>query len=205
MMTTRVFRYFVWSFVIAMAVFSGCRGTTPRVEFYQLAADRQGLEDEQIKAMEQTIAVGVGPMLFPPLLDRPQIVTRTGPYTYKVDEFHRWGGTLSQHVLEILTVNLSILLRSNYVAAHPWEQFFAPDYRIFMDVHAFDGFLNGDVRLIATWAITDGEARKPLLVRKSIIREPVRGASYGAYIEAQNRVLSIFSQEIAQAIKKIAY
>lgn len=205
MMTTRWFRYFVWSFVIAMAVFSGCRGTTPRVEFYQLDADRQGLEDEEITGMDQTIAIGVGPMEFPPLLDRPQIVTRTGKHTFKVDEFHRWGGTLSQHFLEVLTVNLSILLRSNHVAAHPWEEFFIPDYRIFIDVHAFEGFLDGDVRFVATWTITDGEGRKPLLARKSIIREPVQGKNYEAYIEAQNRALSIFSQEIAQAIRKLAH
>ena len=203
MMTTGCMRYFVWSFVIAMAVFSGCRGTTPKVEFYTLAVDRQGLEDAQIEVMDQTIAIGVGPMEFPPALDRPQIVLRTSPHKFELNEFHRWAGSLREDFLEVLTINLAILLRSNHVTAHPWEGFFTPDYRIFMDIHAFDGNLGGTVFLVASWAITDGEGRKPLLVRKSIIREPVLGTDYVAYIAAKNRALSKFSQELAKAIKKL--
>ena len=202
-MTTGCMRYFVWSFVITMAVFSGCRGASPRVEFYTLAVDMRGLQDEQIEVMDQTIAIGVGPMEFPLSLDRPQIVLRTGPHKFEVNEFHRWAGSLREDILEVLTINLSILLRSNHVTAHPWEGFFTPDYRIFMDIHAFDGNLGGTVLLAASWTITDGEGRKALLVRKSIIREPVHGTDYEAYIAAANRALSGFSQEIAQAIKKL--
>jgi len=161
------------------------------------------LEDAQIEVMDQTIAIGVGPMEFPQSLDRPQIVLRTGPHKFELNEFHRWAGSLREDFLEVVTINLSILLRSNYVAAHPWEGFFTPDYRIFMDIHAFDGNLGGTVLLAATWAITDGEGRKALLVRKSIIREPVLGTDYEAYIAAKNRALSTFSQEIAQMIKKL--
>ena len=203
MMTTRCMRYFVWSLVIAMAVFSGCRSATPRVEFYTLAVDMRGLPEEQIEVMDQTIAIGVGPMEFPLSLDRPQIVLRTGPHKFEVNEFQRWAGSLREDFLDVLTINLSILLRSNHVTAHPWEGFFTPDYRIFLDIYAFDGNLGGTVLLAASWTITDGEGRKPLLVRKSIIREPVLGTDYEAYIAAQNRALSTFSQEIVQEIKKL--
>jgi uncharacterized lipoprotein YmbA len=171
-----------WTFVIAMAFFTGCRGATTKVEFYRLNADRQGLEDEQIEVMDQTIAIGVGPMEFPKTIDRSQIVIRIGTHRFEVDEFRRWAGSLREDFLEVLTVNLSILLRSNHVAAYPWEEFFNPDYRIFMDVHEFVGDLGGSVILAVTWTITDAEGRKALLARKSIIREPVLGTDFEAYV-----------------------
>ncbi len=196
-------RYYVWVIIIAMAVFSGCRGATPDVEFYTLSVDSQGLDDEQIESMDQTIAVGVGPMKFPKSIDRSQIVVRTGPNKFEVDEFHRWAGSLREDFLEVLALNLSILLKSNHVTAWPWEEFFTPKYRIFIDVHAFDGVPGETVLLSATWTITGGEGRKPLLVRKSIIREPVPGTDYEAYIAAKNLALSAFSREIARAVKKL--
>jgi uncharacterized lipoprotein YmbA len=192
-----------WTSIIAMIVFTGCFGKSPKVEFYKLIEDLQGLEDDQIEVMDQTIAIGVGPMEFPKTIDRPQIVTRISPHRLEVDEFHRWAGSLRDDFLEVLTVNLSILLRSNHVAAYPWEEFFNPDYRIFMDVHEFVGDLGGTVILAVTWTITDAEGRKAVLARKSIIREPVLGTDFEAYVSAINRSLSTFSQEIAREIEKL--
>lgn len=187
----------------AMAVFSGCRGVTPDVGFYALSPDSRGLGDEQIESTDQTIAVGVGPMKFPKSIDRPQIVVRTGPNRFEVDEFNRWAGSLREDFLEVLAMNLSMLLKSNHVTAWPWEEFFTPNYRVFLDIHAFDGAPGGTVQLRAAWTITGGEGRNALLTRKSIIEEPVRGTDVDAYITAKNRVLSVFSQEIAQAVKNL--
>ena len=203
MMTSGYIKTMAWTSVIAMVVFTGCFGASPKVEFYKLDEGLQGLEDEQIEVMDQTIAIGVGPMEFPKTIDRPQIVTRITPHRLEVDEFHRWAGSLREDFLEVLTVNLSILLKSNHVAAYPWEEFFNPDYRIFMDVHEIVGDLGGTVVLAVTWTITDAEGRKALLARKSIIREPVLGTDFEAYVSAINRTLFTFSQEIAREIKKL--
>lgn len=196
-------RYYFWTLVIATAVFGGCRSATPEVEFYTLSADERGL-DERTESMDRTVAVGVGPMKFPKLIDRSQIVVRKGPNKLEIDEFHRWAGSLREDFLEVLAMNLSVLLRSNHVTAWPWEEFFTPDYRIFLDVHAFDGAPGETVRLAATWTVTGGDARKPLLVRRSTILESVSGTDYQTYVAAKNRALSAFSREIATALEKLA-
>jgi uncharacterized lipoprotein YmbA len=157
MMTSGYIKTMAWTLVIAMVFFTGCRSATTKVEFFRLNADRQGLEDEQIEVMDQTIAIGVGPMEFPQTIDRSQIVIRIGPHRFEVNEFHRWVGSLREDFLEVLTVNLSILLRSNHIAAYPWEEFFNPDYRIFMDVHEFVGDLGGTVIL----DLDDNRRRRP--------------------------------------------
>ena len=191
--------------VLSAAIFNlfGCRSTTPPVEFYTLTP-LTGMSEEQ-KAVESmdTLAVGVGPVEIPKINDRQQIVTRTGPNKINVEEFHRWAGSLYEDFLRVLTVNLSILLHTNLVEAYPWEDYFDPDYRVFMQVHQFDGQLGEHVVLDATWTITGREAKEVLLVRKSQMKEPVQGMDYEAFVAAKSRILADLSREIAHEIESL--
>jgi uncharacterized lipoprotein YmbA len=203
MMTSGWIRNIAWTFVIGMVVFTGCRSKTPPVKFYTLSSITQTSEETSVTEVDQPIAIGVGPMEIPKTIDRPQIVVRINPNKLEVDEFQRWAGSLYEDILEVLTENLSILLKSNLVSAHPWEDFFNPDYRIVLDVHRFDGSLGDHIVLNVTWTITDGKGREALLVRKSIIREPVLGKDFEAFVEAKSRALATFSQEIAREVTNL--
>jgi uncharacterized lipoprotein YmbA len=186
---------------LAIFVFAGCRSATQPVEFYTLtplaAASQAGLADES----ENPLAVGVGPVEIPKINDRPQIVIRTGPNKVNVDEFHRWAGSLYEDFLRVLTINLSSLLQTNRVAAYPWEDYFDPDYQLFMAVHQFDGQLNGHVVLDVTWTLTGQAAREVLVVRKAQMKEPVTGVDFEAFVAAKSRILAILSRQIANEIK----
>jgi uncharacterized lipoprotein YmbA len=57
-------------------------------------------------------------------------------------------------------------------------------------------------QLDITWTITGREARDVLLVRKSLIREPVQGADYDAFVAAKSRVLATLSRQIARGLKE---
>ena len=203
MMTSGCIRNIAWTFVIGMVVFTGCRSKTPPVRFYTLSTIAQTAEKTPVAEVDQPIAIGVGPMEIPKTIDRPQIVVRINPNKLEVDEFHRWAGSLYEDILEVLTQNLSILLKSNHISAHPWEDFFNPDYRIVMDIHRFDGSPGDHIVLNVTWTITDGRGRKPLVVRKTIIREPVLGMDFEAYVLAKSRALAHFSREIAREITNL--
>jgi uncharacterized lipoprotein YmbA len=186
---------------MAFLVFTGCRSATQPLEFYTLTPLAVMSEEKKAGESEDTLAVGVGPVEMPKINDRPQIVTRIGPNKVNVDEFHRWAGSLYEDFLRVLTMNLSSLLRTNLVAAYPWEDYFNPDYRIFMEVHQFDGKLGEYVALDITWTLTGGEARKVLLVRRSQMKEPVNGMDYDAFVAAKSRVLANLSRQIAHEIK----
>jgi uncharacterized lipoprotein YmbA len=71
-----------------------------------------------------------------------------------------------------------------------------------MEVQQFDGRLGQYAQLVITWTITTQEARKILLVRKSLIREPVQGEDYDAFVAAKSRILATLSRQIAQGIKE---
>ena len=185
---------------MVLALLSGCRSATTPIEFYTLSPLTAVAEADKAVGLGDNIAVGIGPLQMPKINDRPQIVTRIGPNQINVDEFHRWAGSVYEDFLRVVTMNLAVILQSNRVAAHPWEDYFDPDYRIYMEVQQFDGRLGQSVQLDITWTITGREVREILLVRKSLIREPVQGEGYDALVAAQSRILATLSQQIARGI-----
>ena len=187
----------------ALVFLAGCRSSTPPVEFYTLSPLTSVSEADKVAGLKDNIALGVGPLQIPNILDRPQIVTRIGPNKINVDEFHRWAGSVYEDFLRVVTMNLSTLLQSSLVVAFPWEDYFDPDYRIYMEVQQFDGRLGQYAQLVITWTLTTQEARKILLVRKSLIREPVQGEDYDAFVAAKSRILATLSRQIAQGIKEV--
>jgi hypothetical protein len=187
---------------MVLVFLAGCRSATTPVEFYTLSPLISVAEADKVAGFGDNIAVGVGPLQIPKIIDRPQIVTRIGPNKINVDEFHRWAGSVYEDFLRAVTMNLAALLQSNLVAAFPWEDYFDPDYRIHLQVHQFDGRLGQYAQLDITWTITGREARDVLLVRKSLIREPVQGADYDAFVAAKSRVLGTLSRQIARGLKE---
>jgi uncharacterized lipoprotein YmbA len=197
----KTIRYIGWTLCLLTVSIAACRGTTPPVTFYTLNAVIEAPATAQVAAADQDLAIGVGPMAIPETIDRPQIVTRSGPNRLRVDEFHRWAGSLREDFLRVLSANLSILLKTNRVTTHPWEDYFQPTYRIVLDVHQFDGSPGQQVTLQVTWTITGQDGRNALLVRKSNIAQPVSAKDYDAFVAAKSRILASFSREIATEIK----
>ncbi len=202
-MSNRCLRNLGLPIVVVLVLLAGCRSATPPVEFYTLSPQPPVAAADEVAGSVDNLAVGVGPLQIPKFIDRPQIVTRLGPHRINVDEFHRWAGSVYEDILRAVTLNLAALLQSNQVAAYPWEDYFDPDYRVYLEVHAFDGRLGQYARLDATWTITGRDSRRPLLVRKSSIREPTRGDGYDAYVAAKSRILGILSRQLAQGIAAV--
>jgi len=203
-MTTKANLQLIGSTVfMVLALLAGCRSATTPVEFYTLSPLSDAAETDKVTGIGHNIAVGIGPLQMPKINDRPQIVTRIGPNQINLDEFHRWAGSVYEDFLRVVTMNLAILLQSNRVAAYPWEDYFDPDYRIYMEVQQFDGRLGQYAQLAVTWTITAREAREILLVRKSLIREPVQGEDYDAFIAAKSRILATLSRQMARGIKEV--
>ncbi len=203
MITARCLQNTGLAFFTALILLTGCRSATSPVQFYTLTPLTAMSEEERTAGSADAISVGIGPVAIPKIIDRPQIVNRTAPSRINVDEFRRWAGSLHEDFLRVIAVNLAELLRSNRVAAYPWEDYFDPDYQIFMEVHQFDGKLGEQVVLDLTWTVTGREARDVLLVRKSLLEGPVDGMDYEAFVSAQSRLLADLSREIARVISQL--
>ena len=181
-------------------ILTGCRSATTPIEFYALTPLIGATEADKSAGVGDAVAVGVGPLQIPKIIDRPQIVSRTGVNRINVDEFHRWAGSIYEDFLTVLALNLSSLLKTNRVAAYPWEEYFDPDYRVYMEVNQFDGRIGDYALLNITWTITGRQPTDLLRVRNSVIKEAVQSANYEDYVAAESRILAALSREIAREL-----
>jgi len=186
---------------VALLLNPGGCASTKQSKFYTLQA-LSGTSDtpSQTKSGER-ISVGVGPVNFPDYLDRPQIVTRTGPNELSIAEYHRWGGPLEDNFTRILAENLSLLLDSDRVAMFPWQESSKVDYQVRGNVLQLDGELGNQAVLVARWAVYGDEGKQALIAQKSIIKAPVKGSGYQDLVMAVNETLNELSREIASALK----
>ncbi len=109
-------------------------GKTPQALHYTLSSIEDDVTASQSTASPGDIRIGIGPVKFPDELDRPSIVTRSSRNLLKVNEFHRWGGSLENNFTQVMVENLAILMKTNQVMARPWEPYFQPDVRIALNV-----------------------------------------------------------------------
>ncbi|MBW1980490.1 MAG: membrane integrity-associated transporter subunit PqiC [Deltaproteobacteria bacterium] len=192
-----------FAFTLVTICLPACRSTQAPVKFYTLDA-MQGLEKGSLQAAaNREVAVGVGPVRLPALLERPQIVIRTSPNMVNLSESHRWGGSLREDFLRVIGENISQLLGTSKVAVYPWESYFTPDYRVAFDVQRFDGELAGNVVLSVSWTVRGREATGVLAVKNSVVREPVAASSYEALVAAESRALAALSQQVVEQIKQL--
>jgi uncharacterized protein len=184
---------------------AGCRSAVPPTIFYTLSSIRGAETPAPQSSSMPDLVIGIGPMQFPDYLDRPQIVTRTGLNKLNMAEFNRWGGKLDQDFINIFAENISILLSTDRVVVFPWKGQVAPDYRVSLDIHQFEG-QNGDTVLLnVTWSIRGkDDSALPLHVDRSIIRQPVSGQDYESLVSAYSQAVAELSREVASAIRKNA-
>ena len=189
--------------IFAAFMFTGCRGSAPPVEFYTLNSLSSMQKETNTAATDQNLAIGVGPVLIPTILDRPQIVTRTGLNRLEMDEFHRWAGPLDEDFARVVAENISILLPSDHVAVYPWDPDFKPHYQVAIDVRYFEGRLGEEIRLEVFWRVSDPNKKKKLIEKKSVIKEPLQSKDYETLVAAKSQALVNLSTEIVKNIRNL--
>ncbi len=188
---------------VGVAAVLGCAGSPPS-KFYTLSSLAATGEVKSEKGTAgQVLAVGIGPVRLPQYLARKEIVTRTDANKIDLAEYDLWGGTLQDDFSRNLLENLSLLLAGDRVSLFPWPGMAALDYRVGVDVMRFDGNLGGDVVLIATWTIREGQGLKVIRVQTSRIQEPTGTQSYQAMVGGMSRALGRLSREIGEAVKAL--
>ena len=181
---------------ILAAVGAGC--ASPRTDFYTL--------NRSAKAAPAAAgySVAVGPVSVPEIVDRPQIVVRTGPNQVFIDEFHRWGSPLRDDIARGIAGNLAALLGAPQVSVLPHPTSSAAKYRAAVDVMVFDSTPGGSAVLDAVWVVRgagDGATRSG----RTTVRETVSDAGYAALVAAHSRALEKLSGDIADAIRGLEH
>lgn len=197
------FGYIGRVFVLMVFLLAAC-STTPPVKYYKLNTLPEMQQDVSEAVSGDHVAVGLGPVVFPKFLNRPQIVIRQSPNRVEVSEFHRWASPLQGDFLRVLAKNISILLPMSRVAVYPWKDQDSPTYRIKLNVEQFDGQFGKHVILDVTWSIAKQKDDNDPVVKNSLIKEPVATEDYEAIVAAKSRAIAVLSQEIVSGINSMS-
>jgi uncharacterized protein len=182
-----------------MAV-GGCASTQPS-RFYLLTALPRLEATPQATPGARGPAIGVGPIVLPRYLDRPQIVTQASNYEVSVAEFERWAEPLEVNFTRVFAENMASSIPTDRLAMYPWPRSIPIDYQVTLEVVDFLGRLGGESTLTARWTLFRGEGQEVLARRKSVFSAPVGGGRYESLVAAMSQTLVDLSREIAAAIK----
>lgn len=206
---------------LGLALLAGCASSPPSY-FYTLTPlpetrDRTGDIDGG------AIALGIGPVVFPQFLDRPQIVTRDGANRLALDEFRRWGGTVQDDFLRVWGENLAHLLNTSRILVFPSESRMPLDFRITAEVVGFEGTDDTEALLRVRWAVMDSYLEQTLAMREDSYRCPIvsqpqlvtgdaaspgstratDGPDTAALVAALSRCLGEFSRDVAAVVRAL--
>jgi len=145
-------------------------------------------------------SLGVGPIVLPRYLDRPEIVTRVGTNEVKPAVFDYWAGSLSNQFQSVLAQNLQTLVHPDRVQTYPWYSGAAPELVVEVDVQRFEPSSDGRAELVARWRVRKGSALGNLRAGESTLTRPLSGSDADAVAQALSGLLDDFSRELAEAI-----
>ena len=188
----KITRFLIIVSLLAVLLY-GCASTAPS-SFYTLNATAQ---PGTVK-FSHTVS-SVGPVLIPPILDRPQIVTRITPNQVEISEFHRWAVPLSKDIAQVLAESLMFQISPPRVPVFPPSAPEEDAYRVAIDIADLEAVSGREVSLDAYWSIRNPENSRTVTGRTTRI-EPMSGPGYDAQITAYNRVLEKLSKDISAAL-----
>jgi len=190
--------------LVCLLAFSGCLGSpakTPAAKYYVLNSTYSAENRAQPVNVLNDATVGIGPIKLSRVLDRPQIVTRTGENEIRVADLERWAAPLHEIVANVLVDNLSALLPGADILKLPWPVTIPVTYQVTMDITRLDGMPGGEAILRTRWGILGQSGKKVLANKLTMLNEPVRGNTIAEMVSAQSRLLEKLSREIAMEIK----
>lgn len=181
---------------LCLALLAGCSVTKPSRYYLLTAAEAQSAG----ALSTPSPAVGIGPVVFPAYLDRPEIVLRTGGNELNYAGTDRWAEPLKTAFNRTLAENLSIMLPTDRTVIHPWPRSIVLDYQVIVDVTRFDADAGGTVILTAAWELVRSSVSTVMQRSKATYTEAASSTDYAAIVAAQSRAVERLSLDIAATI-----
>ncbi len=181
--------------VLGLAVLGGC-ASSPQPTLYTLTPGRP---QERADA-DVPVAISIGPVAVPEMVDRPQLVLRVSATQVRLDEFARWAEPLKRQIPTVLAADLAQLFPGALVSSYPQWADPGTAYLVSVDVQKFDS-APGDAAVISvTWSVRPPKQGAQVNGR-SDVQEPAGAAGYDALVDAHSRALAAVSRDIAVAIR----
>ena len=189
-------RIFV-SLVVTLALGStlGCGGKTPPERSYYLLRGAP----QEYSAAGGRLDVGLGVVHIAPYLDRAGVMVEVDANEVREARFHLWAEPLQRGIHYYLEDRIAADLGQQLAPAPSAKNGWL--YRVDVRVREFHGDLDGDVRLVASFALVGVESAEVLLEEQVSFAEPRREEGYPGLVQAQISLLDRLAASIADAIR----
>ncbi len=175
---------------------TGCASTT-QSHFYTLSPVLK-----PAAAAAANYSISVGPVSVPAVVDRPQIVVRTGPNQVTIDEFNRWASPLQSDIARVVAGNLASMLGTPDVTVFPQSTAAGASYRVAIDVLSVESVPGEAATLDAVWTVRQAKVDQSHTGR-STLSVRTEGSGYAPLVAAHSIALEKLSGDIAEAIRAL--
>jgi len=195
----------IWAFLaMLLLVQTGCSRSAPS-RFYTLQPVRPApVGGAALDGMTGAPVPNIGIVFveIPDYLDRPEVVTRTGPNSLHIADYDRWGGDLRSDITRVLAEVLSSHFPERRAAVATGRRALMADYKVTVNVTRLDPVPGESVWLKASWFIA-GKSGRTLVSRESDLNEPLRGRDAQSAVTAMSVAVDRLGNEIAGALKPV--
>ena len=181
-------------------IISSCGNTTPSVEYYTLSPMQMPAKQTSKNLKFNQAVIGIGPIIVPEYLESSRIVTRSSPNKLKVNEYHRWGGSLEDELLRTISENISLLMGSEKVIVYPWRRSIKPDFHIQISFKNLEAVPGEKAILRASWIVNGPSSRNNAQVNLSKFEKNISSSNIESIVAAKSQLIKRLSQEIVKSL-----
>lgn len=175
-----------------LAVLCTACGSTPRTEYYLLAA----LAPPGAEARGDGPSLGIAGLRVAEYLQRPEVATLESANRLRLRDYARWAEPVGDGIERTLVLNLASLLDSGRVRARPWPRDWTPEWHLRVDIARLDA--RGDTaELVAHWSLANAAGTRERSTRLTRARSGDDAEAVAADLSA---LLLELAERIAAAI-----
>ena len=192
--------------VAILMVIAGC-ASSPSSNYYSLTTPLVPADK-----MRNITRVMVGPVSLPSNIDRPQLVTQSGPSELKINEYQRWAGSFKNQISRTIAANLAQDLSTSNVWSFSESTQTQFDYQVIVDVQNIESRLGEGVVVDVLWTVKSASKTAKLgekntqprveeFMGRSLVRESVIGSGFEPLVAALGRAFARVSKDIAKEMR----
>ena len=181
--------------LFAAALLHGC-GSSAKTYYYTLQTGT--ISEPTAKPKRDSIAITA--LSLPEIVDRPQLVLRSGDTQVLISDNHLWGQPLKSEITRNLAAHLAQETGAARVLLSGQAGYDDAETKIAIDILRFDSVSGSEATIEASWSVRRKSVSQPVSGH-ALVKETVNAAGYDALVAAHGRALARLSRDIAEMFK----
>ena len=144
-------------------------------------------------------SLGLGPIVLPPYLSRPEVATRLGPEQVAFSANDRWAAPLEELAVQALGEELRARLPAREVLRWPWPLGNPPEVAVAVEILRFEADAAGGGTVQARWTVT--RRGNPPVRGETRVQEPGKPGDVPGSVAALGRGLGVLAADLAAAAR----